>query len=337
MPRLKDCKIRVRADGVIDIRFRKYGYDISFSSKNFKIAKEKATAWLSTYEESIKAKQNFVVLSKKESDIYFGKKKVLFKPFADDYIYKVKQKRVKPLTFQTYKNYYIAEILPVYEKFYISEIKPAMLQDHLDKLHETKPRGCEDIKMLLNGILQYAVDNGIIDKNPMKAVYIEKHERTNGQALTYEEERKFVEDIKGSKNEWVFLKMLYSGVRPGEISGIVENETDNTLTIKNGKLKSYQKNLTRTVPMSPMYQRTLGHKIKPYIYLHDLGTDLKNYLPNHTLKDLRHTFTTRARECGIDNELVAVWTGHSLGNITASVYTHFSMQFQQEQARKLKY
>lgn len=59
--------------------------------------------------------------------------------------------------------------------------------------------------------------------------------------------------------------------------------------------------------------------------------------PNHTLKDLRHTFTTRARECGIDNELVAVWTGHSLGNITSSVYTHFSMEFQKEQAVKLKY
>ena len=59
--------------------------------------------------------------------------------------------------------------------------------------------------------------------------------------------------------------------------------------------------------------------------------------PNHTLKDLRHTFTTRARECGIDNELVAVWTRHSLGNITSSVYTHFSMEFQKEQAVKLKY
>ena len=54
-------------------------------------------------------------------------------------------------------------------------------------------------------------------------------------------------------------------------------------------------------------------------------------------KDLRHAFTTRARECEIDNELVAVWTGHSLGNITSRVYTHFSMEFQKEQAVKLKY
>ena len=73
-------------------------------------------------------------------------------------------------------------------------------------------------------------------------------------------------------------------------------------------------------------------------YQHNkLCEEFKRFLPNHTLKDLRHTFTTRARECGIDNELVAVWTGHSLGNITSKVYTHFSIEFQQEQAKKLVY
>ena len=68
-----------------------------------------------------------------------------------------------------------------------------------------------------------------------------------------------------------------------------------------------------------------------------LSAEFNKLCPNHQLKDLRHTFTTRARECGIDNELVAVWTGHSLGNITSSVYTHFSNEFQQEQAKKLNY
>ena len=55
------------------------------------------------------------------------------------------------------------------------------------------------------------------------------------------------------------------------------------------------------------------------------------------LKDLRHTFTTKLRECEIDNELVSLCTGHGLGNITASVYTHFSIEFQREQAKKLVY
>lgn len=337
MPRLKDFSIRIKENGVYEIRFRRYGYNESFSSKDFSVAKKKAFMWLSEFESQIKPDVHFTVLSKTESEQFSGGKKIVFKQFADDYIYNVRKRRVKALTFMTYKNYYESEILPVYGKMRLSDIKPYYIQKHLDKLHAVKPRSCEDIKMLLNGIFQYAVDNGIIDRNPIKAVYIEKHERKNGVALTPDEERQFVKDIKGSKNEWVFLKMLYSGVRPSEISDIEENIENNTLTIKNAKLKSYQKNLTRTIPIFPKYKETLEYPIRKYVYLHDLGSDLKNYLPNHTLKDLRHTFTTRARECGIDNELVAVWTGHSLGNITSSVYTHFSTEFQQEQAKKLVY
>lgn len=337
MPRLKDFKIRVKNNRYYEIRFRRYGYNVSFSSKNFEEAKRKAFDWLYTFEEQIKPQVHFTVLSKSDSEHFNISKNTLFKLFADDYIYNVRKRRVKALTFMTYKNYYESEILPVYGKMRLSDIKPYYIQKHLDKLHAVKPRSCEDIKMLLNGIFQYAVDNGIIDRNPIKAVYIEKHERKNGVALTPDEERQFVKDIKGSKNEWVFLKMLYSGVRPSEISDIQEDIENNTLTIKNAKLKSYQKNLTRTIPIFPKYKETLEHPIRKYVYLHDLGSDLKNYLPNHTLKDLRHTFTTRARECGIDNELVAVWTGHSLGNITSSVYTHFSNEFQQKQALKLVY
>ena len=337
MPRLKDFSIRQKENGVYEIRFRRYGYNESFSSKDFSVAKQKAFMWLSEFESQIKPNVHFTVLSQSESERFSIGKNTLFKTFADDYIYNVRKRRVKALTFMTYKNYYESEILPVYGKMRLSDIKPYYIQKHLDKLHAAKPRSCEDIKMLLNGIFQYAVDNGIIDRNPIKAVYIEKHERKNGVALTPDEERQFVKDIKGSKNEWVFLKMLYSGVRPSEISDIQEDIENNTLTIKNAKLKSYQKNLTRTIPIFPKYKETLDHPIRKYVYLHDLGSDLKYYLPNHTLKDLRHTFTTRARECGIDNELVAVWTGHSLGNITRSVYTHFSNEFQQEQAKKLNY
>ena len=219
----------------------------------------------------------------------------------------------------------------------IADIKPILIQGFLDKENEKAPRQCEDVKMLLNNIFDYAVNNGIIERNPIKAVFIPKHERVTGQALTYEEERRFVTEIRNSKYENVFLKMLYSGIRPTEASFVNEDVTANTLTIKNAKLKSYQKNYYRTIPIFPLYKRTLNLSPLGKYQHNKLCEEFKRFLPNHTLKDLRHTFTTRARECGIDNELVAVWTGHSLGNITSSVYTHFSMEFQQEQAKKLVY
>ena len=336
MPRLKDFKIRVKNNRYYEIRFRRYGYNVSFSSTNFEEAKRKAFEWLSTFEEQIKPQVHFTVLSKSESEHFNVSKNIIFKQFADEYFYKIKQKRVKAATFKSYKIHYINHILPVYGKLRLNEIKPYFIQKHLDKINAKTPRACEDVKMLLNNIFDYAVNNGIIERNPIKAVYIQKHERKNGIALSPEQERKFVRDIKGSKYENYFLKMLYSGVRPTEVITIQENLVNNTLTVKNSKLKSYQKNLYRTIPMFPKYKTIQNYKLEK-ANLEQLRIEFKKYCPDNTLKDLRHTFTTRARECGIDNELVAVWTGHSLGNITASVYTHFSMEFMQEQAKKLIY
>ena len=188
----------------------------------------------------------------------------------------------------------------------------------------------------MTGILEYAVNNGLLSFNPMKAVFVPKHERTKGVALTYDEELQFVKAIKGNYYEYSFLRMLYCGVRACEVNEVEENLEDHTLTIKNGKLKSYQKVLYRTVPMFPYYkQNVVGHCKR--VDVKHLSMEFSKLCPGHTLKDLRHTFTTRARECGIDNEIVSLWTGHSLGNITASVYTHFNMQFQQKQAEKLVY
>ena len=42
MPRLKDFKIRIKNNRYYEIRFRRYGYNVSFSSSNFEEAKRKA-------------------------------------------------------------------------------------------------------------------------------------------------------------------------------------------------------------------------------------------------------------------------------------------------------
>ena len=97
--------------------------------------------------------------------------------------------------------------------------------------------------------------------------------------------------------------MKCSGVRPCEINGIEENTANNTLTVKNGKLKSYQKNLTRTIPIFPKYKDTLDKPITKTLSSYRMELEFKELCPNHTLKDLRHTFTTRAREFGFNQKI----------------------------------
>ena len=43
---------------------------------------------------------------------------------------------------------------------------------------------------------------------------------------------------------------------------------------------------------------------------HTFSTVFKRLLPNHHLHELRYTFITRAKECGINPELVMLWDGH---------------------------
>ncbi len=337
MPRLKDFKIRIKNNRYYEIRFRRYGYNVSFSSTNFEVAKRKAFDWLNLFEREIKINCNFAVV-KKDSKTESGanKKNTIFGPFALSYMQNVKRRMVKENTYKNIMNAFNKHILSTFKKYPIKEITPVILQKYLSEMHDEKPRLCETIKMLLNNIFDYAVNNEIINKNPVKAVYVPKHYRKTGQALTRHEEREFISAIKGHKFENIYLKMLYSGVRPCEINSIEENLFEGTLKVENGKLKNYQKNKYRVLPIFPMYKPFADGKQRK-VSQQALTEEFSALCPNHTLKDLRHTFTTRARECGIDNELVAVWTGHSLGNITSSVYTHFSMEFQKKQAVKLKY
>ncbi len=334
MPRLKDFKIRIMKGKYYEIRFRRYGYDVSFSSKDFEIAKRKAFAWLRLFEQEIQINHNFAVVREKEKPA--NKKNTIFGPFAMSFMENVKKRMVKANTYRNLLNTFNLHIMQRFKSIPIKEISPIILQEYLTQLHDEKPRLCETIKTLLNNIFEYAVNNEIITKNPIKAVYIPKHYRITGQALTRVEEKIFTDKIKGNKYEYVFMKMLYSGVRPCEINSIEDSVLDETIKVENGKLKNYQKNKYRVLPMFPMYKSYADEKVKR-VNQDKLGEEFRRLCPNHTLKDLRHTFTTRARECGIDNELVAVWTGHSLGNITSSVYTHFSIEFQKEQAQKFIY
>ena len=208
MPRLKDFSIRQKENGVYEIRFRRYGYNESFSSKDFSVAKQKAFMWLSEFEDEIKAKKQFSVEIKESKSNYDN---VIFGSFADNYMKTVKKKMVQPNTYASIYNIFKLHILSKYRTLPLKKINAMLLQKHLTELHERIPRVAESVKTLLNNIFDYALNNGLIDRNPVKAVYIPKHIRATGKALTMEEEKEFIRKIKGSRFETIYLKLLYSG------------------------------------------------------------------------------------------------------------------------------
>lgn len=67
---------------------------------------------------------------------------------------------------------------------------------------------------------------------------------------------------------------------------------------------------------------------------------IKDVFRDHHLHDLRHTFITRAQECGIRREIVSLWAGHKAdSSITTNVYTHFEerSELQLQEIEKYNY
>lgn len=330
VPYLKDLKYRF-ISGVHQYRYRRNGYDKHFSSKYKEVAKQKAYEFIKGLNKTISS----------ERDVLYAKTL----DFVANAWLELKKGHTSYTTYRIYEGIYRNHIAPVFGKKSVKSLLPMHLQPFFNELFLKQEKTCEDAKIVFNGIFKYAVANRLCSSNPMQGVLVEKHFRKTGVSLSEEQIERFKTVMNRSgKFGLACLIILYSGVRGAELSSIRFDWNGGTMTIDNAKLKKSQKrnplNLVRTIPIFPgLY--ALRERIEASdewrIKASTLTCKFCNYWTETTIKDLRHTFISKLRESGIENELVSIWTGHSAGkNVTANTYTHFSMDFQKEQAKKVK-
>ena len=330
MPYLKDLKYRVTIDGIHQFRYRRDGYNVSFNSKDFETAKKKAYDFI----------KNLKSIVRNSADVVYGKKL--------DYVayawLELKSKHTVESTYKVYRSVYENHIRPVFGNRAIKSILPIDLQPFFDELFSRKEKTCEDAKIVLNGIFDYAMANRLCPSNPLKGVIVEKHYRKTGTALSSEQIERFNHAMQNSGSFGLAcLIILYSGIRGYELNSLEFDWEKETFVVLNAKLKKSQKskpeNLTRELPIFPglmklreKIEQNDNWRIKPKT----LSVRFSNYWTESTVKDLRHTFASKCREAGIDNEIVSLWQGHAPGkNVTAQVYTHYSLEYQKLQAKKL--
>ena len=136
------------------------------------------------------------------------------------------------------------------------------------------------------------------------------------------------------------LALLYFGMRQSELATmrVIDGKW---LEIETSKERLGQDIVLRRAPFTPMVQKVLpliDFEKARTTNARTIASTIKRVLPDHHVHELRHTYVSRCKECGVAGEVVSIWVGHSLtGTITSTVYTHYSEEFQRREAEKVNY
>lgn len=317
---------------------------------------------------------------------------------------------LKNNTFQNYKYMYNQFAKDQIGNIKVCELKRTDVRSFYNMLQDVrhlKLRTIECLHTVIHQILELAVEDDCIRYNPSDNALKELKRAHNKdvekrKAFTKDEQKIFENYLKkeGLNHRWypVFIVMLWTGLRVGELTGLTWNDIDfenNTITVsrtlvyydKGGKGKcGYAIHTPKTnagnrvVPMiekvrlalleEQSYQKELGIKCvanidgyTDFVFINRYGTTHNqatlnkalrriirdcNYeimdkgnansiiLPNVSNHSLRHTFTTRMLEAGINVKVMQEVLGHADAQTTMNIYAEAKQDFIKEELNKFE-
>lgn len=302
-----------------EIRYRRNGYNISVSNTDLKKAKE-------LFIEATKNLDNIVAKTNVPNT---------FNEFVTYYFENFRIKKVSKETYSGDIGRYRNHILPHFGSKPLKKITTSDCQSLLDKYVEKgMGKTADEIRSLLNCIFKMAIAHNLITQNPLALVVHREHERTHGKALTKQEERALLDGLKGTRYLIPFAVALYTGMRPNEYK-TAKIQGDFIIAV-NSKRKNKKVEYKR-IAISPM--------LKPYLegvtelnfpYVESMRTHMNEHVKGHKIYDMRTTFYTRCRECGVADAARDEFMGHSSGALTTA-YTDLSDEYLLKEIQKLKY
>lgn len=225
---------------------------------------------------------------------------------------------------------------------------------------------------VLNLAFEYACDMEYIEENPCLRVRRTKAETKKIEAFTVEEQRAIESEIAISDDRRLHgvLLCLYTGLRIGELLGLTWSDVDFDRGVINITKTVYRekdesgawqlcvdtpktKASDRVIPMpeyiTNMLRQDFETTLTPYVVENKKGErmSIRSYqyifeklteradVRKLNFHALRHTFATRAIECGMDIKTVADIMGHQNASITLNRYAHCMLEHKIEMMQKL--
>ena len=326
--------------GVFEAHYRRNGLNIYASSKDFQEMKRKFLILLANAEptsHNISSQEYLSPVNKPDT--------IMFMDYVQHWL-DGKKVTVKASTYAEYERLCHKNLKASFGDKTLSEMTRTLLQEYLFQfVNEGKARTAQKLHLVLSCIFDLVAEDLDI-KNPMNKIELPYHESKKGSAFTTNEERELVNycirnpDAAASS---ALLVLLYFGLRQSELAGIViENDT---LTCKTSKQLKGRIEVTRSIPFTPM-----AKKVLPYIDFkkakatkqRTIASAIHRLFPHHHPHELRYTFITRCKECGVNPEVVMLWDGHSFDKDVKTTdvdrgYTDYSKEYLQKEALKVDY
>lgn len=281
-----------------EIRYRRDGYNISASGQTEELARERFLEKLHQLETGTAP----------------VKVPTTFHAFALFYFENHRIRKVKP---QTYKNdlmRYNNHLKDLFPTLPIRSINDVMIQGIIDKYQNIgQVKTAKELLSLFSCIFRYAIEHGIIQRNPARLVITEEHEGEHGVALTKDEERKLLASLEGTIYLIPFAVALYTGIRPCEYrTARIEGD----FIVAQAMKQHSKKVIYKRIPISSMLKPYLENVSELYFpNKKSMNRRLKAVLPKHKMYDLRTTFDTRCEEFHIEDLARKMWMGHSIDKL----------------------
>ena len=282
---------------------------------------------------------------------------------------------VKVRTYERYKLIIEQHIKDKISGIELNDLSPLILQQFITELLQNgnkktgKGLSANSVNAVISVIqnsLKTAYLLGLTQENTADKLKRPKQKEKQVKCFTVTEQKQIEQAVLNGKKDKLYgiLLCLYSGLRIGELIALLWDDIDfvkGILTVsrschdgKEGLVIEEPKTVAsrRMIPLPkqilPIFKRIKKKSDSPFVissggksvsvrsYQRSFELLLKRLrIPHKGFHSLRHTFATRALECGMDIKTLAEILGHKNPTVTLTRYAHSLMEHKADMMNRL--